>query len=72
MMLVFLVLATLFLAYSNGANDNVKGAASLLGSHTTSYRPAIQQLVVAIPQPSSVIALISGTVQALVQRAAAL
>lgn len=36
-----LFLATCFLAYSNGANDNFKGVASLFGSKTTSYRTAI-------------------------------
>src|SRR5213083_3655808 len=41
MTLVFLFLATCFLAYSNGANDNFKGVASLFGSRTSSYRAAI-------------------------------
>lgn len=36
-----LVLATGFLAFSNGANDNFKGVASLFGSGTASYRLAI-------------------------------
>jgi PiT family inorganic phosphate transporter len=36
-----LFVATCFLAYSNGANDNFKGVASLLGSCTCSYRTAI-------------------------------
>ena len=36
-----LVLAVCFLAYSNGANDNFKGVASLYGSKTTGYRTAI-------------------------------
>ncbi len=40
-MAVFLFVATGFLAYSNGANDNFKGVASLFGSRTTSYRTAI-------------------------------
>jgi inorganic phosphate transporter, PiT family len=40
-MAVFLFLATGFLAYSNGANDNFKGVASLFGRRTTSYRTAI-------------------------------
>jgi PiT family inorganic phosphate transporter len=40
-MAVFLFLTTGFLAYSNGANDNFKGVASLFGSRTTSYRTAI-------------------------------
>lgn len=41
MMLVVLLIATLFLAYSNGANDNFKGVATLFGSGTTSYKAAI-------------------------------
>jgi inorganic phosphate transporter, PiT family len=41
MMLSLLFLATCFLAYSNGANDNFKGVASLYGSRTCSYRTAI-------------------------------
>src|SRR5260370_7427864 len=41
MTLVILFLATCFLAYSNGANDNFKGVASLLGSRTSDYRTAI-------------------------------
>jgi inorganic phosphate transporter, PiT family len=41
MMLGLLFLATCFLAYSNGANDNFKGVASLFGSRTCSYRTAI-------------------------------
>jgi len=40
-MVLLLFLATCFLAYSNGANDNFKGVASLFGSRTTSYRTAI-------------------------------
>ena len=36
-----LFLATCFLAYSNGANDNFKGVASLFGSRTCNYRAAI-------------------------------
>ena len=39
--LLFLVLAVLFLAYANGANDNIKGVATLIGSGTTSYRQAL-------------------------------
>jgi PiT family inorganic phosphate transporter len=41
MILGLLFLATCFLAYSNGANDNFKGVASLFGSRTCSYRTAI-------------------------------
>ena len=40
-MLVILILAALFLAYWNGANDNFKGVATLYGSGTVSYRTAI-------------------------------
>ncbi len=40
-MTILLLLAVCFLAYSNGANDNFKGVASLFGSKTTSYRTAI-------------------------------
>ena len=41
-MLVFaLFIATVFLAYSNGANDNFKGVATLFGSETTNYKKAI-------------------------------
>ncbi|MEQ1903600.1 MAG: inorganic phosphate transporter [Pirellulaceae bacterium] len=40
-MAIVLLLAVCFLAYSNGANDNFKGVASLFGSRTTSYKTAI-------------------------------
>ncbi|MCP5004517.1 MAG: inorganic phosphate transporter [Planctomycetes bacterium] len=40
-LLLILFLATCFLAYSNGANDNFKGVATLFGSKTTHYKPAI-------------------------------
>jgi len=39
--LILLFLATCFLAYSNGANDNFKGVSSLFGSRTCNYRTAI-------------------------------
>lgn len=41
LILILLFLATCFLAYSNGANDNFKGVATLFGSGTTNYRKAI-------------------------------
>ncbi|TVP55932.1 MAG: anion permease [Nodularia sp. (in: Bacteria)] len=41
MLIISLFLATLFLAYSNGANDNFKGVATLFCSRTTSYQTAI-------------------------------
>lgn len=36
-----IVAATLFVAYSNGANDNFKGVATLFGSGTADYRKAL-------------------------------
>jgi len=41
MILIILFIVTCFLAYSNGANDNFKGVATLFGSATTNYRSAI-------------------------------
>ncbi len=41
MTFVLLFVATCFLGYSNGANDNFKGVASLFGSRTCNYRTAI-------------------------------
>jgi len=38
---ILLFLATCFLAYANGANDNFKGVASLFGSRTASYGTAL-------------------------------
>lgn len=40
-MLILLFIAACFLAYSNGANDNFKGVATLFGSNTTNYKKAI-------------------------------
>ena len=40
-LLLLIVAAVLFLAYSNGANDNFKGVATLFGSGTCSYRAAL-------------------------------
>lgn len=40
-MIVILILAVFFLAYSNGANDNFKGVATLFGSKTCSYKTAL-------------------------------
>ncbi len=40
-MSIILFLAILFLAYSNGANDNFKGVASIYGSKTASYKTAL-------------------------------
>ncbi len=41
LLIVILFLATLFLAYANGANDNFKGVATLFGSQTIGYKTAI-------------------------------
>jgi len=40
-MSALILLAVLLLAYSNGANDNFKGVATLFGSGTTHYRKAL-------------------------------
>ncbi len=47
MLLLFLFLAVLLLTYSNGANDNFKGVATLWGSGTLAYRPALVLATVA-------------------------
>ena len=36
-----LLVAALLLAFANGANDNFKGVATLLGSGTAGYRAAL-------------------------------
>ena len=41
MLTLLLFTAVCFLAYSNGANDNFKGVASLFGSKTASYRACL-------------------------------
>ena len=38
---IILFIATCFLAYSNDANDNFKGVATLFGNGTTNYQRAI-------------------------------
>jgi PiT family inorganic phosphate transporter len=38
---ILIILATMFVAYANGANDNFKGVATLFGSGTTDYRKAL-------------------------------
>lgn len=47
MILTLLFVATLFVAYSNGANDNFKGVATLFGSNAATYRTAITLATVA-------------------------
>ena len=45
---VFVIFASmLFLAYANGANDNFKGVATLLGSHTLTHKQALALATVA-------------------------
>ncbi len=39
--IALIFLATLFLAYSNGANDNFKGVATLFGSKTINYKDSL-------------------------------
>lgn len=41
MLLVILTLGTLWLAWSNGANDNFKGVATLYGSRTLSFKASL-------------------------------
>jgi inorganic phosphate transporter, PiT family len=41
MTLILVLLAVLFVAYTNGANDNFKGVATLFGSGTTDYKRAL-------------------------------
>ncbi len=41
MIFIVLFIAACFLAFSNGANDNFKGVATLFGSGTTNYKKAI-------------------------------
>jgi PiT family inorganic phosphate transporter len=47
MAVTLLFMATLFVAYSNGANDNFKGVATLFGGNVASYRTAITLATVA-------------------------
>lgn len=39
--IIFIGISTLLLAYTNGANDNFKGVATLFGSGTSDYRKAL-------------------------------
>lgn len=38
---IFILISVIFLSYSNGANDNFKGVATLFGSRTTDYKKAL-------------------------------
>ncbi|CAN5331148.1 inorganic phosphate transporter [soil metagenome] len=46
-MIIFILLAVIFLTYSNGANDNFKGVATLWGSGTLNYRSALSIATIA-------------------------
>jgi PiT family inorganic phosphate transporter len=59
--LTVLFLATLFLAYSNGANDNFKGVATLFGSGTTSYKSAIRWATISTFAGSMTSLFLAGT-----------
>ena len=41
MLVSLLILATIFLSYNNGANDNFKGVATLYGSSTLNFKNAL-------------------------------
>jgi PiT family inorganic phosphate transporter len=41
MILAVIAIAELLLAYANGANDNFKGVATLIGSGTGTYRQTL-------------------------------
>jgi PiT family inorganic phosphate transporter len=65
MTLLVLLFSVLFLAYTNGANDNFKGVATLYGSGTTTYRKAIVWTTVATLAGSlTSVALAHGLVKA--------
>ena len=40
-LVIFIVVAVIFLSYINGANDNFKGVATLFGSRTVNYQKAL-------------------------------
>jgi len=58
--LVLMLLAVAWLAFSNGANDNFKGVATLFASRTTSYRSAINWAMITT-LAGSIAALLLGT-----------
>ena len=60
MMVTWLLLTALFLAYSNGANDNFKGVATLFGSGTTDYRKALGWATITTFAGSCAAVLLSG------------
>ena len=58
--LVLMLLAVAWLAFSNGANDNFKGVATLFASRTTSYQSAINWAMITT-LAGSIAALLLGT-----------
>ena len=64
-MALWLLLAVLFLAYTNGANDNFKGVATLFGSRTANYRTALAwATVTTLAGSCAAIALSGGLIKA--------
>ncbi len=61
MVLAGLVLSVFWLAYSNGANDNFKGVATLYGSGTIGYRKALTWTTVATLAGSLVSIVLAGS-----------
>ncbi|MCW5969726.1 MAG: inorganic phosphate transporter [Blastocatellales bacterium] len=59
-MSTLILIAVVLLAYSNGANDNFKGVATLFGSGTTGYRPALAWATVTTLAGSLLALLIAG------------
>ncbi len=60
MTLILLTLAVFWLAYSNGANDNFKGVATLYGSGAVSYRAALSLATIATLAGSVLSILLAG------------
>ncbi|WP_411767850.1 anion permease [Winogradskyella sp. A3E31] len=61
MILIVLFVAACFLAYSNGANDNFKGVATLFGSGTLNYKKAITWATVTTFSGSVAAIFLAGT-----------
>ena len=61
MTLAVLTLAVFWLAYSNGANDNFKGVATLYGSGTVSYRTALSWTTIATLAGSVLSIMLAGS-----------
>src|SRR3989338_6031974 len=47
LIVILILLASFFLAYANGANDNFKGVATLFGSGSTNYKKALYWATIA-------------------------